>query len=404
MTTFKKIMAGLLLIGVLMPSSIFAQTATTTSASVQATLAQIQTIETQIKALQAQHEALMAQYKILAQQQSAALVTLIQTLKEGSTGDQVAILQALLALDPSIYPEGIISGFFGRKTSEAVRRFQRKHGIDALGFVGPKTLKKLNELLKKQDEDDDDDEDEDRDDDDDRDDQKKEKVTLCHRGQTKMVAEPSVFGHLRHGDTRGACSGTTPTDVIAPTITLPGATGITSTSATIGWTTNEGATSQVEYGLATPYTSTTTLNTSLVTAHTVLLSGLTPSTLYHFRIRTKDGAGNLSTTADMTFTTSALSDTTAPAISGINVSAVGSTTATVGWTTNENATGKVYYGLSTPVNFNTFISVSAAPLTTGHSFVLTALTASTTYFYALESTDASNNTATTTTLGFITTN
>jgi peptidoglycan hydrolase-like protein with peptidoglycan-binding domain len=247
----------------------------------------------------------MAQYKLLAEQQNMAFITLLQTLKEGSTGDQVMILQALLALDPSIYPEGRISGYFGRLTAQAVKRFQRKHGIEQLGSVGPKTLKKLNELLREQDNDDRHDEDNDRG-------KGQEKVIICHKpaengGQTKTVSKSSLFAHLKHGDTRGACS-----------------------------------------------------------AHGT--------------------------------------DTTAPIISNITLSQVATTTATIGWMTNEHATGKVYYGVSTPVNFSTFVTLSTTTLSMGHWFTLTGLTASTTYYYALESKDTANNTATTSTAGFTTTN
>ena len=36
-----------------------------------------------------------------------------------------------------------------------------------------------------------------------------EKVTICHKGQTKQIPEPALGGHLGHGDTLGACgSGT----------------------------------------------------------------------------------------------------------------------------------------------------------------------------------------------------
>jgi hypothetical protein len=34
---------------------------------------------------------------------------------------------------------------------------------------------------------------------------KKEKVLICHRGRNKWVPKRAVRGHLRHGDTRGAC-------------------------------------------------------------------------------------------------------------------------------------------------------------------------------------------------------
>jgi hypothetical protein len=99
------------------------------------------------------------------------------------------------------------------------------------------------------------------------------------------------------------------------------ATGIGGSGATIVWTTNEGADSQVEYGLTTSYGSSTTVDPSLVTSHSQPVNGLAPSTLYHYRVKSRDGAGNLATSGDFTFTTGASgcpcsiwSSTTTPAV------------------------------------------------------------------------------------------
>src|SRR5262249_13610983 len=56
-------------------------------------------------------------------------------------------------------------------------------------------------------------------------------------------------------------------DTTAPTISSRTATAITSSASTITWSTNEPATSQVDYGLTTGYGSTTTLDPALVLAH-----------------------------------------------------------------------------------------------------------------------------------------
>jgi hypothetical protein len=62
-------------------------------------------------------------------------------------------------------------------------------------------------------------------------------------------------------------------------------TNITSTSANITWTTSKLSDSQVEYGLTTNYGLLTTVNAVSVTNHSVLLSSLSPATLYHFRVK-----------------------------------------------------------------------------------------------------------------------
>jgi hypothetical protein len=99
------------------------------------------------------------------------------------------------------------------------------------------------------------------------------------------------------GATEYATAGTAP--VISGVFT----SGITSNSAVISWTTDLASTSYAEYG-PTGYTSTTSVNANLVTLHSVALSGLSPSTLYHFRADSIAN-GSLGVSTDYTFTTSA---------------------------------------------------------------------------------------------------
>jgi len=65
--------------------------------------------------------------------------------------DIVKHLQQLLAKDTSIYPEALVTGYFGPLTEEAVKRFQGKHTIvssgtpetTGYGLVGPRTAEAL---------------------------------------------------------------------------------------------------------------------------------------------------------------------------------------------------------------------------------------------------------------------
>jgi hypothetical protein len=102
-----------------------------------------------------------------------------------------------------------------------------------------------------------------------------------------------------------AVSGTVMNDTTAPVISAVAASSITASGATIGWTTNDASDSQVDYGTTTAYGSANALNGSLVTAHSMSLSGLTGSTLYHYRVRSRDASGNLALSGDFTFTTAA---------------------------------------------------------------------------------------------------
>ncbi|MGH2499079.1 MAG: S8 family serine peptidase [Candidatus Limnocylindria bacterium] len=95
-----------------------------------------------------------------------------------------------------------------------------------------------------------------------------------------------------------------PADTTAPTISGVSARSITSSGATIVWTTNEPATSQVEYWVRGTSTHHFTTETStLVTSHSVPLSGLLADTRYRYRVISKDAAGNTRTSAERGFRT-----------------------------------------------------------------------------------------------------
>ncbi len=68
----------------------------------------------------------------------------------------------------------------------------------------------------------------------------------------------------------------------------------------VSWTTDEQSTSQVEYGEGTgsSYAQKTQEDGNLVTNHTVVISGLAPSKVYHLRVVTRDQAGNIGNSVD----------------------------------------------------------------------------------------------------------
>jgi len=94
-------------------------------------------------------------------------------------------------------------------------------------------------------------------------------------------------------------------DTVPPVISNPLATGITTTSATITWATDELADSQVGYGLTSSLGQTSALDATRVTSHSVTINGLSAGTQYHFKAFSRDASGNLASTGDLTFTTSA---------------------------------------------------------------------------------------------------
>jgi hypothetical protein len=121
---------------------------------------------------------------------------------------------------------------------------------------------------------------------------------LVANGKVFVATNSSLnaFGLLPDVDTPGTVG--TP-----PQISAIAVSSLTGTSATITWTTDKPADSQVDYGSTSSYGSTTMLDTTLVTAHSVTLTGLNGATTYHFEVKSKDVSGNLATGADQTFAT-----------------------------------------------------------------------------------------------------
>lgn len=154
-------------------------------------------------------------------------IVFTKTLGKGEDNDEVRRLQELLKQFPDMYPEGLVTGYYGSFTEDAIKRFQMKYGIvdsgsaetTGFGLVGPKTREKLNELagigivtppaaiLK---------------------------VTVCHvppegsnNKQTLEVSQSALEEHRAHGDTLGACLA-----LPSPAVSTPSAgAGVTTTPA-----------------------------------------------------------------------------------------------------------------------------------------------------------------------------
>jgi peptidoglycan hydrolase-like protein with peptidoglycan-binding domain len=282
--------------------------------------------------------------EVLAQGNSQA-ARFNRSLSKGVSGDDVRQLQEILAADSSVYPEGLITGYFGALTENAVKRFQKAYDIEQVGAFGPKTRAKMHSLLATgsttislppgQ--------------------AKKllglasttvastsalqgTQVTICHipkgnssNKQSITVGGPALKAHLAHGDSVGACgstvfnpgtttpSTTTPTtttpatttppvtDATAPSISGLGTSSTTATTTTVVWTTNESATSEIWYSTVLPVqiASTTSFvsNGALVTSHSIDLFGLATSTPYFYIVVSADSSGNRATSTTAAFTT-----------------------------------------------------------------------------------------------------
>lgn len=96
-----------------------------------------------------------------------------------------------------------------------------------------------------------------------------------------------------------------PPDTTPPVIANVIASNVTGSSAVVSWNTDEPSNSVVEYGTTTAYGSAVS-DFASVTAHLVNLAGLANNTLYHYRVRSTDVAGNTATSADHTLQTGIL--------------------------------------------------------------------------------------------------
>ena len=180
-----------------------------------------------------------------------------------------------------------------------------------------------------------------------------------------------------------------PADTTAPSI-IGGPTATPSTnSAVISWSTNEASTSIVQYG-TTSALGTTSSDSTLVTSHSVTLSDLAHSTTYYYRVGSTDSGGNGPTQSTiLQFTTLTPADTTAPVITGLPTAiSPGYNSVVIEWATNEASTSLVYYGTSSSA---LSLTASDVALVTAHSVSLTGLSASTTYYFRVGSTDAQGN-------------
>ena len=271
------IATGLLLGFLSAPVSAVATTDSTTTAAQLQQL--IQSLQQQIATLQSQMQTLNQARSDVKEttKEVSSTFRLISQLRLGMTGDDVKLLQEMLATDSDIYPEGLITGRYGKLTEQAVRRFQKKACLDQVGNIGPKTLSKINELLEE---------------------------GAGHSGKIPagLLRAPGILKKL--------CATSTPNstaDVTAPVMSEIVATSIASTSARITWNTNEKANSRVWYGSVNPLAITTTTasvsDSDFSLDHSLRITGLTAGTIYYYMVSSVDKAGNKALDTQKSFTT-----------------------------------------------------------------------------------------------------
>ena len=148
-----------------------------------------------------------------------------------------------------------------------------------------------------------------------------------------------------------------------------------STTATITWTTNEPATSLVDYGTDDNY-GLSVSDTNYVTSHSIELSGLSSSTNYHFMVTSVDAANNPASSGDTQFTTASPPTLVSISISPVNPSITeGSTQQFTATGTYSDDTNQVLTDATWSSSLTTVATINGDGLATGISADSTIITA-----------------------------
>ncbi|NQV08839.1 exo-alpha-sialidase [Candidatus Woesearchaeota archaeon] len=150
---------------------------------------------------------------------------------------------------------------------------------------------------------------------------------------------------------------------------------IANVSATVNWTTDLSSNSSIIYGTTTAMSDGSNSSGSLVTEHSLNITGLIDNTLYYYNV-TSCSNDRCTTSGPNSFTTIDYFVITSVSAATTNESGV------ITWTTSSNTNSTVIYGTD---NNMTNASNSSASLTTSHSITLGGLDNSTLYYYNVTS-------------------
>ncbi len=113
-------------------------------------LEQIQILQNQLQELASNQQQGISDsnYQPNSNQENAIISACFEkNIERGMSDSEIISLQSVLKEDASIYPEGLVTGYFGPLTQKALSNFQDKYSIsEASNFIGPKTREKLNQI------------------------------------------------------------------------------------------------------------------------------------------------------------------------------------------------------------------------------------------------------------------
>ncbi len=189
------------------------------------------------------------------------------------------------------------------------------------------------------------------------------------------------------------------TTLVPPTVTTNAASSVTTTGATLNGTVNahdSSTTVTFEYGTTTAYGTTVTADPSPVTGSTdtavsKAIAGLTPNTIYHYRVVATNSSGT-SNGADMTFATSVgppivTTGSASPLITGAILH---------GTVNAQNASTTVTFEYGTTVAYGSTVTADQSPVTGSNDTAVTAtlsgLSFNITYHYRVVGTNTNGTT------------
>ncbi len=174
--------------------------------------------------------------------------------------------------------------------------------------------------------------------------------------------------------------------------TVPPATSVSGTAATITWGTNMPSTSQVMYGLTASYGQASQFKWTLVTNHQITLGNLKAGVTYHYQCRSWSPNGGLLETPDQTFTAGGSSPTPAPLTVAITSPAASATVSGTVAVAVSASDGVAITGVQLQVDG---ANVGAADTTSPYNFSWSSTSvANGSHTLTAVATDASGNTAT----------
>lgn len=186
---------------------------------------------------------------------------------------------------------------------------------------------------------------------------------------------------------------TTPPSLTAA-INQPYVENITTTHATIGWSTDRACDSKVAFGTVSgTYQATEAYSATPTTNHSIQINNLSPGTTYYFKAKWTDEDGNTGSSQEVSFKTSP-----PPIVQDVSTSGITLSTGTVNFTTINANSIKLYYGKSNA--FGGAVTLNTALAKSEYSVPLKDLDDGSKYYYKINSLDTDNHEYEGTTLSF----